>query len=128
MGLFDNMYAKRRAKLIESAAPLLGEGEVVGATAICQPQKQASMAAFGGNQVAQFLATATEENFYLFVTSPFKANEVVDHNVNIRPMAGLDAQMDGKKRAVIGEFHLASLRVEAELQELVAFIQQHNAQ
>jgi hypothetical protein len=125
MGLFGNMYDKRKAKISASAAPFLGNGEVVGPTAICQSEKQAMQAVFGGKAYEQFLATATDQNFYVFPISPVK-NEVFGDSVQTRPLAALDAQMDGR-RAVIGEFRLAPLRVDQELEDLVAFVQQRSA-
>jgi hypothetical protein len=125
MGLFGNLYDKRKAKIGESAAPFLGAGEVAGATAICQSDKQAMQAIFGKRGYEQFLATATDENFYIFAISPVK-NEVFGDSVQARPLAALEARMDGR-RAVIGEFTLAPLRVESELTELVAFVQERSA-
>src|SRR4051794_27526631 len=112
MGLFGNMYDKRKAKIAGSAQPFLGEGEVVGVTAICQSEKQAAQAVWGKKGYSQFLATATDESFYVFPISPIK-NEVFGESVQTRPIASLDAHMDGR-RAVIGEFHLAPLRVDQE--------------
>src|SRR3954468_6931836 len=125
MGLFGNMYDKRKAKIAESAAPFLGAGEVAGTTAICQSENQAAMQAlFGKHGMSQFLATATDENFYVFAISPIK-NEVFGESVQTRPMAALDAHMDGR-RAVVGEFRLAAVRVPGEMQELVDFVQQRS--
>jgi hypothetical protein len=124
MGLFGNMYDKRKAKIAASAAPFLGAGEVAGSTAICQSEKQAMAAMFGAKGYEQYLATATDDNFYVFAISPIK-NEVFGESVQTRPMAALDARMDGR-RAVIGEFRLAPLRVDAEMVELVDFVQQRS--
>jgi hypothetical protein len=125
MGLFGNMYDKRKAKIAETAQPFLGAGETAGVTAICQSERQAMQAMFGKKGYEQYLATATDENFYVFAISPIK-NQVFGESVQTRPIASLDARMDGR-RAVIGEFHLAPLRVDAEMEELVAFVQRHNA-
>jgi hypothetical protein len=120
------MYDKRKAKIADSAAAFLGSGETAGTTAICQSEKQAMQAMFGKKGHEQYLAAATDENFYVFAISPVK-NEVFGDSVQTRPLAGLDARMDGR-RAVIGEFHLAPLRVDAELVALVAFVQERSRQ
>jgi hypothetical protein len=125
MGLFGNMYDKRKAKIDASAQPFLGAGEVAGASAICQPEKQAMRALFGGKHYEQYLVTATDENLYVFPISPIK-NEVFGDHVETRPIGPLDAEMDGR-RGVIGDFHLAPLRVAQEIEDLVAFVQQHHA-
>src|SRR5215213_9996183 len=107
------MYDKRKAKIGASAAPFLDDGEVAGVTAICQSEKQAMQVMFGKTPYEQYLAAATDENFYVFPISPMK-NEVFGDRVQTRPIASLDARMDGR-RAVIGEFHLAPLRVDEEM-------------
>lgn len=48
MGLFGNMYDKRKAKPTDTAAPFLHAGEVAGTTAICQSEK-ANQAVWGKN-------------------------------------------------------------------------------
>jgi hypothetical protein len=125
MGLFGNMYDKRKAKISDSATRYMGAGEVAGSTAICQSERQAMQAMFGKKGYEQYLATATDDNFYVFAISPFK-NEVLGDTVQTRPLATLDARMDGR-RAVIGEFRLAPLRVDEELVQLVAFVEQHGS-
>src|SRR5215210_1118187 len=113
MGLFDNMYIKRKAKLAASAAPFLGTGEVARTTTICQSEKQARDRVMGKQPYVQLLATATDENFYLFGISPFK-NEIYPKSVHTAPLATLDAHMDGGN-AIVGELTLAPMRVEKEL-------------
>ena len=124
MGLFDGMYEKRKAKIADSAAPFLGAGEVPGATAICQSETQAAQAVMGKQPYSQFLATATDETFYVFGISPFK-NHVYGESMDARPITALEAHMDDGS-AVIGEFRLAPLRAKRELEELVAFVEAHN--
>jgi hypothetical protein len=124
MGLFGNMYDKRKAKIDASAQPFLGGGEVAGVTAICQSEKQAMEAVFGKKGYEQYLVAATDENLYIFPISPLK-NEVFGDRVEARPIGSLEARMDGR-RGIIGEFRLAPLRVDAEIQDLVAFVQQHS--
>jgi hypothetical protein len=124
VGLFGSMYDKRKAKIDASAQSFLGEGEVAGVTAICQSEKQAMRAMFGGKGYEQYLVAATDENFYVFPISPVK-NEVFGDRVESRPIGSLDARMDGR-RGVIGEFHLAPLRVDEEIQDLVTFVQRHH--
>jgi hypothetical protein len=124
MGLFGNMYDKRKAKIDASAEPFLGEGEVAGVTAICQSEQQAMRAVFGGKAYEQYLVAATDENLYVFPISPIK-NEVFGDRMESRPIGSLDARMDGR-RGVIGEFHLAPLRVDEEIEELVTFVQQRH--
>jgi hypothetical protein len=124
MGLFGNMYDKRKAKIDASAQPFLGNGEVAGVTAICQSEKQAMQAVFGKNPYEQYLVAATDVSLYVFPISPIK-NEVFGDRVQTRPIGPLEARMDGK-RGVIGEFRLAPLRVDEEIRDLVAFVQQRN--
>lgn len=121
MGLFGNLYDKRKAKLTASAAPFL-DGEAAATSAICQSDRQSMQAAFGKQGYEQFLATATGDSFYVFAISPVK-NEVFGDSRQMRPLATLEARMEGR-RAVIGEFRLAPLRVDEELEELVAFVQE----
>jgi hypothetical protein len=124
MGLFGNMYDKRKAKIADSAAPFLGDGEVAGVAAICQTEKQATNVMLGKQPYEQFLATATDESLYLFAISPVK-NQVFGDSVLSLPLAGLEARMDGR-RAVVGEHRLAPLRVDAEMVELVTFVNERS--
>jgi len=125
IGLFGNMYEKRKQKIASSAAQYLEAGETPGAAAICQPQNQAAQAVWGKKPYEQYLVTATERNLYVFLISPFK-NEVLAKNREIRPLETVDARMDGP-RAVIGEFHLAPMPAEKHLPGLVEFVHQRHA-
>ena len=113
MGLFGNMYEKRKQKIAGSATQYIEAGETPGAAAICQPEKQAALAVFGKKPYEQYLVTATDRNLYVFPVSPFK-NEVLQKNREVRPLAELDARMEGPS-AVIGEFRLAPMPAEKEL-------------
>jgi|AntDryMetagUQ889_1029465.scaffolds.fasta_scaffold02612_5 hypothetical protein len=127
MGLISNLFDKRKAKVVASAAPFLDAGEVPGATAICQSETQATQAAlFGKTPWNQFLATATDENLYIFPLHKFKSEVIVD-GMQTRPLAKLDAQMDGQC-AVIGDLRFAPLLAEKKLPDMVAFVQQRSAQ
>jgi hypothetical protein len=125
VGLFANMAAKRKQKIADTAATHLGPGETVGPAAICQSQSQALRAAFGMKPYEQYLATATDESFYVFAISPIK-NEVFGEGFSKQPVAPLDAHME-KSSAVIGEFNLAPMQHEKGLGELVEFVQRRNA-
>jgi len=125
MRVFGKMYDKRKQKIADSASVLLEPGETAGPAAICQPERQANLAVLGKKPYKQFLATATEQHFYLFAISPMK-NEVFADSQKRLPLAPLDAKMDGR-RAVIGEYRLAPLPNEEHLEGLVEFVQQHQA-
>jgi hypothetical protein len=122
MGLIGRMYDKRKAKIAASAEPFMGEAAAV--SAICQTEKQATKVMLGKQAYEQFLAAATGESLYLFAISPLK-NEVFGDSVESMPLAALAAHMDGR-RAVIGEYRLAPLRVDAEMVDLVAYVNAHS--
>jgi hypothetical protein len=122
VGLFGKMYEKRKATIAASAEPFMGE--VAGVTAIVQSERQAMEQMFGRQAYEQFLVTATDRNLYMFAISPIK-NHVFGESVQTRPLAGLEARMEGR-RAVVGDLKLAPLRVDAELVELVAFVNDHS--
>jgi hypothetical protein len=119
------MYDKRKQKIAASTAPYLDAGETVGASAIVQTPKDAARAVFGKKSYEQYLATATDEHFYVFAISPIK-NEVFGEGFQKLPLANLDARMD-KSRAVIGDFTLSPLQPEKQLGALVEFVQQRRA-
>jgi hypothetical protein len=125
MGLFANMAAKRKQKIADTAAAHFGPGETAGAAAICQSHSQALRAVFGMKPYEQYLATATDQNFYVFAISPIK-NEVFDEGFAKQPVSPLDARME-KSSAVIGDYNLAPMQHEKGLGDLVEFVQGRNA-
>jgi hypothetical protein len=72
MRVFGKMYDKRKQKIADSAAAFLEAGETPGPAAICQSERQARLAVVGKMPYKQFLATATDQHFYLFAISPMK--------------------------------------------------------